>query len=111
MRDAAAATPTGNLQPIALRLDNGSRSLALEWTDGSSHTLAYRTLRERCRCAECRSLAQRGIAVETSANVSVIEVAAYGPNAVQLVFSDGHSRGIFPFAYLRELALDARPPL
>ena len=109
--DAAAATPTGDLQPTALRLDNGSRSLALEWTDGSSHTLAYRTLRERCRCAECRSLAQRGIDIESGVDVGVGEAVPYGPNALQLVFSDGHSRGIFPFAYLRELALDARPPL
>ena len=109
--DAAAATPAGGLQPTALRLDNGSRSLALECADGSSCALAYRTLRSRCRCAECRSLAQRGIAVETGENVSVIEAAAYGPNAVQLVFSDGHNRGIFPFAYLRELALEAQPAL
>lgn len=106
MTDPTAATPVRDLLPSALRLDHGSRSLALEWSDGSTHALSFRRLRERCRCAECRSLTQRGLDIESGGEVGVAEAVPYGPNAVQLVFSDGHSRGIFPFAYLRELALE-----
>lgn len=108
MRTSAIATPTDAVQPTALRLERFSRSLAIEWSDGSAHAFSFRTLRESCRCAECRSLAQRGIGIEAKVDVGVVEAVPYGPNAVQLVFSDGHSRGIFPFAYLRELALDVQ---
>jgi DUF971 family protein len=34
-----------------------------------------------------------------------------GSYAVQLVFSDGHERGIFPWVYLRELGQPARDAL
>ena len=111
MTEVATPTPMGNLQPTALRLDESSRSLVLEWFDRPSHALSYRSLRRRCRCAECRSLARRGLDVETLDDVSVIEAVPCGPNAVQLVFSDGHNRGIFPFAYLRELALEVQAAL
>jgi DUF971 family protein len=35
-----------------------------------------------------------------------VRVTAFGPTGygVQLVFSDGHARGIFPWAYLASLA-------
>ena len=40
---------------------------------------------------------------------TVSSVVPYGPNAVQLHFSDGHARGIFPFDYLRELVETLAP--
>ncbi|MFX7796821.1 gamma-butyrobetaine hydroxylase-like domain-containing protein [Acinetobacter baumannii] len=36
--------------------------------------------------------------------VMAIEPAGYG---VQLIFNDGHARGIYPWAYLAELAATA----
>jgi DUF971 family protein len=62
-------------------------------------------------CAQCRSARRKGAAIKADESVSVIDAVPYGPNAVQLVFSDGHSRGIFPFAYLRELALETQVAL
>ena len=94
--------------PHALRLDGGTRALEVEWADGTSATLPFRLLRERCRCAECGSARRKGSAVEAGETVAVTEALPCGSGAVQLVFSDGHSRGIFPFAYLRELALSLR---
>jgi len=95
--------------PHTLRLDGGTRALEVEWSDRTSATLPFRLLRERCRCAECRSARQKGPAVDAGETVAVIEVLPCGSGAVQLVFSDGHSRGIFPFAYLRELATLLQP--
>jgi len=97
--------------PTALRLDSAARTLGIEWPGGLAHSLSYRLLRERCMCAQCRSARQKGAAIEADESVSVIDAVPYGPNAVQLVFSDGHSRGIFPFAYLRELALETQAAL
>ena len=94
--------------PEVLRLDGGARALEVEWTDGTSAALPFRLLRSRCRCAECSSARRQGLAVAAAETVAVTEALPCGSGAVQLVFSDGHSRGIFPFAYLRELALSLR---
>lgn len=95
--------------PQALRLDGGTRTLEVEWADGTSATLPFQLLRERCRCAECGSARRKGLPVKAGETVTVTEALPCGGGAVQLVFSDGHSRGIFPFAYLRELATLLQP--
>ena len=93
--------------PRALRLHAGSRALHVEWSDGTTDALPFRLLRERCLCAHCRSTRKKGGSVEADETVAVTEALPCGSTAVQLVFSDGHSRGIFPFSYLRELASEA----
>jgi DUF971 family protein len=86
-----------------LRLRAASQALDVEWADGTIAELPYRMLRRRCPCAACRQ--QRNVAgpFEAAGEVQVTGIEPYGPNAVRLSFSDGHDRGIFPFAYLREL--------
>ena len=90
-----------------LRLNAVAGRLELEWTDGSRGAISYSTLRGRCMCAQCRRLRQAGADIEAAAAVAVSEVVPCGPNAIQLVFSDGHDRGIFPFPYLRTLTREA----
>jgi DUF971 family protein len=108
-----------------LRLRAASRVLDVEWADGITAALPYQTLRESCLCAACRQRRRVsgavdvsaqviggavyvpaqviGGAVEAPAQIDVTAIVPRGANAVQLLFSDGHDRGIFPFAYLREL--------
>ncbi len=57
----------------------------------------------RCRCAECTSIRRSGSEVAAPEDIELLAVVPFGQNAVQMRFSDGHERGIFPFAYLREL--------
>ena len=95
-------------QPRELRLDQSAANMRIEWPDRVS-TLPFRLLRERCPCAECRSVRNKGGTIEAAAAVRVDDIVPYGANAIQLVFSDGHARGIFPFAYLRELDESAAP--
>jgi len=85
--------------PLNLRVVDGGRRLEIDWDDQSSSSLEASTLREQCRCTECRRLE-----VGAAPQLSLRNVVPYGSNAVQLLFSDGHERGIFPFAYLAELA-------
>jgi DUF971 family protein len=89
--------------PRALRLHARRRLLEIEWEGGVSENLPHRFLRERCPCAQCRQLRRDGAAEPAGDEISLMTVEPYGPNAVQLTFSDGHGRGIFPFSYLREL--------
>ena len=91
------------LAPVTLlRLRTGSRTLDVEWADGTSAALPYRTLREGCPCAACRQQ-RRAAGATADGEAEVAAILPYGPSAVQIRFSDGHDRGIFPFSYLREL--------
>ncbi len=90
--------------PLQLRVNGPSGLLEIDWSGGSTSAIAFRTLRERCLCAECRSARQQGRTIAVCDGISLSEIVPYGTNAVQLTFSDGHTRGIFPFSYLRELA-------
>jgi DUF971 family protein len=90
--------------PRLLRLNECAAALEIEWPDGTMNALAYTLLRARCLCSHCRSLRQSGQPVDPAEDTRVTEALPCGANAVQLVFSDGHARGIFPFMYLRELA-------
>lgn len=97
--------------PRALRLQRLERTLEIEWNDGAA-SLPHRLLRERCPCAPCRQARRDGSFASIPEEIEVAAIEPYGPNAVHLAFSDGHARGIFPFAYLRELRdeLAARGP-
>ncbi len=83
-------------------------ALTLQWHDGSS-SLAAAVLRANCRCAPCQSSRLRGEAIEVDTGVSLVDAQPIGHYAVQLRFSDGHERGIYPWAYLRELGRAAGP--
>jgi len=86
--------------------------LKLSWSDRET-TLDGPLLRAACRCAQCRRVRLKaGDSIDaplspSAADAKEVTVTAavsmgYG---LQLHFSDGHDRGIFPWSYLRELAL------
>ena len=93
-----------------LRLSGAARQLEVEWEDGATAALLYSALRERCLCAECRQRRSTEGAFAAIDGIAVLEALPCGPNAVQLRFSDGHDRGIFPFPYLRELNVELMSP-
>jgi len=99
---------SSDVVPHRILLNNGK--LTLNWIDKEA-TLDGTLLRAACRCAGCRMVrlkagdsvdAQLPITTVT-ANVTVTSVASMG-YGLQVHFSDGHNRGIFPWAYLRGLA-------
>ncbi|HEK1686502.1 TPA: gamma-butyrobetaine hydroxylase-like domain-containing protein [Pseudomonas putida] len=76
--------------------------LRLDWPDGHQ-VLSHARLRAACPCSRCRAARIRGqISVVTQdVRIERIELQGYG---VQLVFSDGHDRGVFPWSYLKTLS-------
>jgi len=76
------------------------RGLRLAWPDRIDELPAER-LRAACRCARCLS----GSAVRAGSHAEVLLVAAdlVGHYALNLRFSDGHDRGIYPWTLLRSL--------
>ena len=92
---------SGIADPLSVAL--APEALTLQWHDGPS-SLAAAVLRASCRCAPCQSARLRGETIEIDARVVLVDAQPIGHYAVQLRFSDGHERGIYPWAYLRELS-------
>jgi DUF971 family protein len=95
---------TSAAAPLSVAL--AADALTLRWSDGES-TLSATRLREGCRCAPCHSARLRGESVAAHDALTLVDALPIGHYAVQLRFSDGHERGIYPWTYLRELAGDA----
>jgi DUF971 family protein len=82
----------------------GRSELVLVFAEGSLAIGAPR-LRAACRCADCRrERIDREVDPDTR-DTTIADVRLVGDHALNIVFSDGHDRGIYPWSYLRELAL------
>jgi len=86
--------------------EDGTR-LRIRWKDGAVTEHAPRDLRIHCPCAGCvdEMTGRRMLVPEMiDPNVYPLEIQYVGRYALQFVWSDGHSTGIYPFEYLRRLA-------
>ena len=86
-----------------------TRVLTLCWADGREQRVTHAQLRRTCACAECRRIRLEGREVHAAPDVTLIDMQLMG-YGVQLVFSDGHSRGIYPWRYLEQMADAASHP-
>lgn len=89
------------IAPNAVRNRREAGELVLQWDDGEQ-VISHVRLRGACPCSQCRAgrLGGRIDLVSEAVRVERVEGQGYG---VQLVFSDGHERGIYPWAYLKGL--------
>lgn len=92
--------------PRHVELDARARTLTLHWPDDVTQRFAHRVLRQACPCAECGRIRIGGGEPSVSPSVEVIKIHPTG-YGVQLVFSDRHERGIFPWSYLERLQVIA----
>ncbi|MBD0681093.1 DUF971 domain-containing protein [Pseudomonas sp. PSB11] len=90
------------MNPVAIGNSRSRQQLRLNWPDGRELWLDHAELRRQCPCSQCRAFRLRGMAPLVDARVRLIEVNSLG-YGLQLVFSDGHERGIYPWAYLEGL--------
>jgi len=90
------------MNPLAIGNSPGKGQLRLNWPDGREQRLDHAQLRQQCPCSQCRAFRLQGSTVQVDPRIRVVEVHAQG-YGVQLVFSDGHERGIYPWAYLAGL--------
>jgi DUF971 family protein len=91
-------------QPVELRLRDAGRTLEIDWAEAGSSRLSAFQLRGACRCAACTRARRDGTPGAVDPAIAVARIEPIGGYAVNLQFSDGHARGIFPWAYLREIA-------
>ncbi len=95
-----------HFDPVEIGPSEDGSQLRILWKDGVASLFVPRYLRLLCPCAGCVD-EMTGIRTLLADNVdeSVYPTAIHyvGRYAIQPVWSDGHSTGIFTFEYLREL--------
>ena len=94
--------------PVEIRLVKGRRSLHVTFEDGNTFTLSAELLRVTSPSAEVQghSEAQRKT-VGGKRNVTILSVDPVGNYAVRLGFDDMHSTGIYSWAFLNDLGVNA----
>jgi DUF971 family protein len=98
---------TGTQPPLQVAL--APQALTLHWSDTVASVPAA-LLRANCRCAPCLSARLRGAETAPAPALALVDAVPVGHYALQLRFNDGHERGIYPWALLRELGAGAAPP-
>ena len=94
--------------PVEIRLVKDRRALSVTFDDGKTFNLSAELLRVTSPSAEVQghSEAQRKT-VGGKRNVTILSVDAVGNYAVRLGFDDMHSTGIYSWAFLRDLGVNA----
>jgi DUF971 family protein len=88
--------------PERIDLDSHAHTLTLRWPGAWAQCISHAALRRACPCAACRRIRLAAGLVRALEDVEILDIhsMAYG---VQLVFSDGHAQGIFPWPFLEAL--------
>ncbi len=96
-----------NLPNLANQVHLIDKGVKIEWSDGRTFVYPYRYLRLQCSCAACveemtgRAILNVAAVPDDVIAVDFIEVGRY---ALQFLWTDGHSTGIYPFRMLLRLA-------
>ncbi|CAN7469967.1 DUF971 domain-containing protein [Pseudoduganella sp. LjRoot289] len=92
----------------AIRNNAAQATVDIVLQDGAGRTLTHAALRAACRCADCTALRRAGGQPYVDGGIRLLAIEPVGAYGVQLIFSDRHDRGIYPWPYLEKLA--ATPP-
>jgi DUF971 family protein len=92
------------MTPSEIKLHQKSRVFEIAFDDGHSFRLPYELLRVYSPSAEVRGHGPGQEVLQTGKReVEIRSLEPVGSYAVQPVFSDGHSTGIYSWEYLYEL--------
>jgi DUF971 family protein len=90
--------------PVEIKLHQKSRVMEIRFRDGREFRLPYEYLRVYSPSAEVRGHGPGQEVLQTGKrDIEIRALEAVGSYAVQPVFSDGHSTGIYSWDYLYEL--------
>jgi DUF971 family protein len=88
--------------PTKISAPHGARELELWWSDGARRLYPHEILRGYCPCAGCQGHSG-SIRFVPGGNQELRAIDQVGNYALSLTWGDGHSSGIYSFAYLRAL--------
>ena len=85
--------------------------LAIKWDDGGENFIPLEKLRRGCPCAGCKgetdilgNVYKNSEKALTPKAFELVRIVGVGGYAVQPVWADGHSTGIYSFDYLKRVA-------
>ncbi|MFT4540950.1 MAG: DUF971 family protein [Planctomycetota bacterium] len=96
---------TSSQTPTRIRTREDSSRVSVEWEDGATSVYTATQLRRLCPCAQCiNEMTGKAILDPTTVaeDMTHTDVQLVGQYAITIRFADGHSTGIFTFAFLRE---------
>lgn len=77
--------------------------LDLTSAQGETIRLPAQRLRAACKCAHCVRARIDGVFAHAFDGIAIAQVAPIGGYAINIIFSDGHARGIYPWSLLLDL--------
>ena len=89
------------MQPTGITVPADRSSLEITWPDGLRQSLSAPTLRQMSRSARSESARLKGWDVPADEDLTITGVEAVGVYAINIVFSDGYAKGIYPWEMLR----------
>lgn len=99
--DPTTFDPAAAPETIVLKVDH--KRLELAWRDGKAAEVSAECLRAACRCAWCTRARIDGTFAASFDPITIDRLTPVGDYAINIAFSDGHARGIYPWAYLQKI--------
>ena len=108
-------SPTTSTDPADISVSRSRREVCIRWQDGHASVYPFDLLRKECPRALCNDQREKAAAatrpslavltgpILKAGEVQVTEASPIGRYAINFVWSDGHSSGIYAFDYLRGL--------
>jgi prepilin-type processing-associated H-X9-DG protein len=103
--DSAPPQDNPDSVPESVLLVRDRSRLRLVWPNGGTSEIDAGRLRLACRCAGCTRARIDGIFPTAFDGIAIKTMGMIGDYAINIVFADGHARGIYPWSMLRSLAL------
>ena len=94
------------MKPSPKKIQSKDGILAISWSDGHEGLHEARSLRLACRCAACVdewTHEARLKPTDVAPDVRPKKIDISGNYALQILWSDGHSTGLYLYDYLRDL--------
>ncbi len=96
--------PPATRYPAEVQRREDQSDLLIVWQDGSKTELPYRELRGYCPCAGCQGHMVREVRFRPPRKeAEPLVISPVGNYALSILWSDGHSTGIYRFEFLADI--------
>jgi DUF971 family protein len=89
--------------PTHIAVSDNLDFLDLTMAQGGTVRLPAGRLRAACKCAHCIRARIDGVFAAGFDGIAITQIAPIGDYAINIAFSDGHARGIYPWSLLLDL--------
>jgi len=91
-------------EPTKVEHDSASARVKISWSDGVETSYSLSGLRGWCPCAQCQGHSGAIAFAQPEGEVGLDSFEGVGRYAVRFLWKDGHSTGMYSYAWLREIA-------